>query len=423
MTDAWRLDTLPSDVLILIFDYCHAFDLVRLSEVCTRFRDVIREETLWIKKSKQPIVTNQTSRKFRERCNSLLCLRTKWHVSNNWQCGKYEKKILFSQNAKVIPHIQLTKDILWWSGGNQLYGFRRTEPFQDNNRIFIHDNVTSDICKFIVNNDYIITGHRDGNIQFWTRSQSSRNIDYCFSIETAHSRSVNALDGTLTTIISGSSDGTVKIWTPLGQRTSHIPLATINIAQWVCSLSVDPTNKKVAIGTAGDSDKPHLHIFDLEHYTEFDILKSDIKRYAGTLDLVWDSPQTLLTCGYDTYIRKWDLRTGTCVYSWREPTDATLYCISSDYQYTMITGTKFNCKAVLWDQRQKSCIQVYFMNLRRMSSPTYSVSFDSTHLYGATDQHLVELNFSGYSYKKSNYKEILKYGYVEPIRTDSNCIV
>lgn len=56
------------------------------------------------------------------------------------------------------------------------------------------------------------------------------------------------------------------------------------------------------------------------------------------------------------------------------------------------------------------------MNLRRMSSPTYSLSFDNTHLYGATDQHLVELNFSGYSYKKSNYKEILKYEYVEPVR-------
>lgn len=87
-------------------------------------------------------------------------MRTKWHVSNNWQYGKYEKKILFSQNRKLIPRIQLTKDILWWSGGNQLYGFKRIEPFQENNRIFISDNVRSDICKFIVKNEYIITGHR-----------------------------------------------------------------------------------------------------------------------------------------------------------------------------------------------------------------------------------------------------------------------
>lgn len=26
------------------------------------------------------------------------------------------------------------------------------------------------------------------------------------------------------------------------------------------------------------------------------------------MDMVWDDPNTLLTCGYDTCIRKWDLR-------------------------------------------------------------------------------------------------------------------
>jgi len=31
------------------------------------------------------------------------------------------------------------------------------------------------------------------------------------------------------------------------------------------------------------------------------------KHGAGILDMVWDDPNTLLTCGYDTYIRKWDL--------------------------------------------------------------------------------------------------------------------
>ena len=87
-------------------------------------------------------------------------MRTKWHVSNNWQYGKYERKILFSQNTKLVPKIELTKDVLWWSGGNQLYGFRRTEPFQGNNRMFIDDYVRSDICKFVIRNDCIVTGHR-----------------------------------------------------------------------------------------------------------------------------------------------------------------------------------------------------------------------------------------------------------------------
>ncbi|XP_076758762.1 F-box/WD repeat-containing protein 4 [Xylocopa sonorina] len=406
MTSVWRLDTLPSDVLILIFDYCHAFDLVRLSEVCTRFYNIIREDTLWINKSKLPIATNQTSSRFRERCNLILCLRTKWHVSHNWQYGKYEKRRLFSQNAKVFPWIQLTDEMLWWSGGNQLYGFTRTDPVLENNRIFINDNVGSDIYKFIVRNGWVITGHRDGSIQFWEKS-SNHTLEFYFGIDEAHSNMVNALDETSNMIISGSSDGTVKIWGSRGQGLRS--LATISIGQWVRSVLADPTSTKVAIGSTGDSVAPNLHIYDLEYYVESDILSPYKKKCAGTLDMVWDSPYILLTCGYDSCIRKWDLRTGTCVYSWPDPTDSTLYCISSDYQYTMITGTKFNCKAVLWDQRQKNYIQSYFMNLLRMSSPVYSLSFDSRHLYGATDQHLVELKFSGYSYKESNYSQALSY--------------
>ena len=49
------------------------------------------------------------------------------------------------------------------------------------------------------------------------------------------------------------------------------------------------------------------------------------------------------------------------------------------------------------------------MNLRRMSSPVYSVSFDSTHLYGATDQNVIEVKFLGEPNIKKNYREIMKY--------------
>ncbi|XP_076242065.1 F-box/WD repeat-containing protein 4 [Calliopsis andreniformis] len=408
MANVWRLDTLPSDVLIIIFDYCHAFDLVRLSEVCTRFRDIIREEILWIKKSNQPIVTNQTSSKFCERCNPLLCLRKKWHVSYNWEYGRYEKKVLYWKKMKLMPWIQLTNDILWWSAGNRLYGFKLNE----NNRVLVTDNITSDICKFVVRNECIIAGHRDGSVQFWVKSRSNESIDFYCSIDRAHTCDVNAVDETSKAIISGSGDGTVKVWGPVGQRILNVPLTTLNIEDRVWSLSADPTSAKIAVGSAGIGNGPPLRIFDLECYSQSDMLKHYWRRGAGILDMVWDSPQVLLTCGYDTYVRKWDMRTGTCVCAWPDPTDASLYCISSDYQYTMITGTQFNGKAVLWDQRQRNYVQFYFLNIGRTSSPLYSVDFDSSHLYGATDQHLIQLTFSGYSYTQINYKDILTYAYI-----------
>ncbi|KAK2584702.1 hypothetical protein KPH14_007036 [Odynerus spinipes] len=408
MTGAWRLDSLPSDVLILIFNYCHAFDLVRLSEVCTRFYDIIHEDTLWKKRSKQPLATNQASARFRERCNPLLCLRTKWHVSHNWQYGRYEKRFLFSQKTKLMPWLQLTDDTLWWSGGGRLCGFRRSEPLRETVLVFNEDDIGSDICKFVVKEEYIISGHRDGSLKFWTKTKRGGNHIY-FNIDRAHSSDVNAVDKTGQIIVSGAGDGTVKVWRSPNRRYAEAPLASINVRDRVWSVVADPTGLKFAVGSSGNSDGPPLHIFDTECCSISDVVKHNWRRGAGILDMVWDNPHTLLTCGYDTYIRKWDIRCGMCVSSWSDPTNATLYCISSDYQHTLVTGTQFNCKAVLWDQRQKNYVQLYFMNLRRMSSPIYSISFDSCHLYGATDQHLAELTFSGYSYKEINYKEILTY--------------
>lgn len=37
-------------------------------------------------------------------------------------------------------------------------------------------------------------------------------------------------------------------------------------------------------------------------------LGSKFRRGAGVLDIVYESPFQLLTCGYDTFIRYWDLR-------------------------------------------------------------------------------------------------------------------
>ncbi|XP_066589512.1 F-box/WD repeat-containing protein 4 [Prorops nasuta] len=411
MTDILRLDNLPSDVLILIFDYCTAFDLFRLSCVCTRFYEIIRHDTLWIKKCKQSLVTNQTSSRFCERCNPLLNLRAKWHVSNNWQYGRYEKIAYFSHKIKLMPWIQLTKNTLWWGGGSQLYGFKR---WPQNKRHaghlceFRETDMKSDICKFIVLDDMIVTGHRDGNIRVWLKHMIGSS-HFLNSISRAHYRDVNALIHVSNIIISAGADGKVKFWNIFDESVVNNPIHTISeISERIWSLSLCPSNNKFAVGSSGHLDLAPINIYDLQCYSKYINLQHEWRRGAGVLDMVWDTPQTLLTCGYDTSIRKWDMRTGTCVSDWPDPTDATLYCISSDYQYTMITGTQFNCKAVLWDQRQREYVQLYFLNLQRMSSPVYSLQFDSSHLYAATDQNLIELNFSGYSNKENNYREMLK---------------
>lgn len=157
---------------------------------------------------------------FINRCNPLLCLRTKWQVSHNWKCGKYEKSIIHTDRVNSIPWIHLTEDILWWSGGSRLCGYHRgsqrshrrsRDPSTNPNCIFKWDNIESDICKFIVKEEYIISGHRDGSIWFWLKNARHQEGHFNVQIQEAHASSINAIDHIPEAIISGATDGTVKV--------------------------------------------------------------------------------------------------------------------------------------------------------------------------------------------------------------------
>lgn len=49
------------------------------------------------------------------------------------------------------------------------------------------------------------------------------------------------------------------------------------------------------------------------------------------------------------------------------------------------------------------------MRAARLSSPVYSLRFDSSHLYCATDKYIFESTFSGNCYEEQNYKQIITY--------------
>lgn len=89
-------------------------------------------------------------------------------------------------------------------------------------------------------------------------------------------------------------------------------------------------------------------------------LGSDFPPGAGVLDVMYESPSTLLSCGYDTYVRYWDLRTSTrkCVMEWEEPHDSTFYCLQTDGNHLLATGSSYYGLVRLWDRRQRACLHV-----------------------------------------------------------------
>lgn len=70
-------------------------------------------------------------------------------------------------------------------------------------------------------------------------------------------------------------------------------------------------------------------------------LGSQFRRGAGVLDIVFETPFQLLTCGYDTFIRMWDLRLNPrcvsviCLSGW-----AQIYCIKYNDLYYIISTVK-----------------------------------------------------------------------------------
>lgn len=124
-------------------------------------------------------------------------------------------------------------------------------------------------------------------------------------------------------------------------------------------------------------------------------LGSDFPPGAGVLDVMYESPSTLLSCGYDTYVRYWDLRTSTrkCVMEWEEPHDSTFYCLQTDGNHLLATGSSYYGLVRLWDRRQRACLHAFPLTSTPLSSPVYCLRFTTRHLYAALSYNLHVLDF------------------------------
>ena len=119
-----------------------------------------------------------------------------------------------------------------------------------------------------------------------------------------HSNSVNALaltpDGK--TVISGSSDNTIKIW-DLGMGTGTEKFTFKGHSNSVNALALTPDGKNVISGSSDNTIK----IWDLETGTEKFTLKGH-SNWVNGISLTPDG-KTMISGSYNT-IKIWDLRTG-----------------------------------------------------------------------------------------------------------------
>ncbi|XP_073411917.1 F-box/WD repeat-containing protein 4 isoform X3 [Dendrobates tinctorius] len=352
---------LPEEILLLVLSYLDGRALGRLGQVCRKLRHFTCRDSVW--------------RRIARRClNSGFVL----------------------QGADVLmPWLQLDGNVLYFTQAEEIRAHQlHTNGGRLHKRPFaMFLGHQEDVCRFVISDSHIISGGGDGKIAL-------HNLHSAASIQfSAHEQDVNCVDCHGGIIVSGSRDRTARVWS-LSSNTDGRWLHTIQTEDRVWSVAINPVLSSFVTGTACCHHTSPLRIWDLQSGQLMNCLGTEFKRGAGVLDVCYETPSILLSCGYDTYIRCWDIRASLrrCVSEWEEPHDSALYCIQSDRNNMIASGSSYYGVVRLWDKRMNQCLQSFSLS-SPTSSPVYCLRFNTSHLYAALATSLHRLDFTVSSHR------------------------
>ncbi|XP_064451259.1 F-box/WD repeat-containing protein 4 isoform X4 [Mirounga angustirostris] len=311
---------LPEELLLLICSYLDMRALGRLAQVCRWLRRFTSCDLLWRRIARASLNSGFT----RLGTDLEQSHFTRWwgyspvswpegmasvpvkervKVSQNWRLGRCREGILLKWRCSQMPWMQLEGDSLYISQANFIlaYQFRPDGASLNRRPLGVFAGHDEDVCHFVLANSHIISAGGDGKI-------GVHKIHSTFTVKySAHEQEVNCVDCRGGIIVSGSRDRTAKVW-PLASGRLGQCLHTIQTEDRVWSIAISPVLSSFVTGTACCGHFSPLRIWDLNSGQLMMHLGSDFPPGAGVLDVMYESPSTLLSCGYDTYVRYWDLR-------------------------------------------------------------------------------------------------------------------
>ncbi|XP_019580518.2 F-box/WD repeat-containing protein 4 isoform X2 [Rhinolophus sinicus] len=368
----WRL---PEELLLLICSYLDMRALGRLAQVCRWLRRFTSCDLLWRRIARASLNSGFT--RLGTDLMASVPVKERVKVSQNWRMGRCREGILMKWRCSQMPWMQLEGDSLYISQANFIlaYQFRPDGASLNRQPLGVFAGHDEDVCHFVLANSHIISAGGDGKI-------GVHKIHSTFTVKySAHEQEVNCVDCKGGIIVSGSRDRTAK------HSGGCFPSCKV--------IRLLERTSSFVTGTACCGHFSPLRIWDLNSGQLMTHLGSDFPPGAGVLDVMYESPSTLLSCGYDTYVRYWDLRVSVrkCVMEWEEPHDSTLYCLQTDGNHLLATGSSYYGVVRLWDRRQRACLHAFPLTSTPLSSPVYCLRFTTKHLYAALSYNLHVLDF------------------------------
>lgn len=398
---------LPDDILYTIFAYCNTQTICRICCTCSRLRDLASKDCVWTKESQNyrlMVFPGDVRCKGSPRQNSAqrrkrrILLKDRCRIAKNWETKVVKDTQFVKHKTKLMPWARLHGQKLYVSNAvniNCYNVFNDSTVKEDiSNRISC---CNYDVTKFVVNDDVLVSGFRGGSIIGFSTVSKEKKFEYSFS-ECGDTQAVAVYNDT---VVAGYQDGSVKVINTNNDDKSGV--VTINncsnIARnsnRVWSVATSSDGSTFTIGNAGlETNRTPVEVYDLESCRLLYNLGSGYKKGAGILDIKYETPHIMLTCGYDTSLRLWDLRTLSCEKEWTEPFDTELSSIQSDGNNVILTGTFQYGMTRLWDKRLKDSVQMYYCGQKR--SPVYCLDTDFQRLFVALDWGVHMLDFTVYN--------------------------
>ncbi|XP_040354991.1 F-box/WD repeat-containing protein 4 isoform X2 [Ixodes scapularis] len=312
--------------------------------------------------------------------------------------GREVDRLSHHVEVEYMPWLQLERDALWYSRGSAILRLVRLADgsVAEQPSLTLRGH-SDDVGRFVCKGGLVVSGGNDGSLCIWTAAQGA--LLHCRW--RCSSKAISCVDYTQNVVVTGSRDRTVKVWT----LKSHVSSLGYSIPMWdrVCSVALSEC--LLITGSAGCNGIAPLQAYDLSTGTRVAVLGTDHRNGAGVLHVCTETPSELLSCGYDTFVRLWDLRCPRkCVCAWEDPHDSAVYCVASDHNVTVLSGTNRYGVVRLWDRRRTRPVKMYYVG--RGNSPVYSLAFDPCYMYVALDRSLNLLSFTGPSWNPRASREI-----------------
>lgn len=433
-----HLFDLPLELLLQIFSFIDVKTLGRLGRTCRQLRGLCRDDVLWNR------ILDDDGGAIRLRCPHPISFRRisppSFHVarvSSNWSDGISDERRLVSFRFKEMPRLRiqdsaLPKDqSLFFSRGRTIEKrARRKNGGVDAEVEMLFKGLDDDVADFVVATDRVFGVGRNGSFATWpledpdsqytrmerlteggkwkgkskTKYVASRYTN--FQLKNAHHGDIHAVAEHVGVFITGSRDCFVKLWklNDLENReeSGATNLRSIPVYDRVWSLACSPDGAILASGTAGLGGVPALRLWTVEGGQALGALADaeSARNGAGILHLHFETPHLLLSAGYDTFLRLWDLRMRSSALRLEDPHDNAVYSAwSDDRSPIIITGTARHSVVNIWDRRKiKAPVRMMFANQSKgnASSPVYSMAVEWDRLYVANDQGISVFEYGIY---------------------------